>query len=141
VATGPTYAETSANYDWSPVSTLDATMTGSTDPRADLDGTGSGEDYFLTFAFNFDVIAGLLGGGVTSSTPFSYVLATSNQPNALNEDLGGVGASYDSSLTYASLGLLSEPAAPVGEPALALLLGTSFLAVHLVRARPIGPRR
>ena len=135
VDSGISFAESGSNYDWSGVSVLDASMTGSTDPRADLDATGSGEDMFLTFMVPFDLIVqqlALQGITVTANTPLSYVVGSSNQPNALNEDLSGVGA-FDPNMTFASLGVISTAAAAVPEPAAGVL---ALLGLSLVRPRP-----
>lgn len=142
VDSGISYALTASNYDWSRVSTRDSTMSGAADPRADLDASGTGEDMFLTFMVPFDTIVqrlALKGINVTAGDPLAYVLASSNQPNALNEDLSGTGA-FSSSATYASLGVVSNAFAPVlvNEPTRAGLLAAALLGVGIRRVRSRG---
>jgi hypothetical protein len=91
------------------------------DPTAtnfDLDGGGlSQPDFFLTFAIPFsDIVAQLAARGITGidqNSTFSYVIATSVQGNALNQDLNGVGRNYNTSSTWAQLGALSDPSQPI----------------------------
>jgi hypothetical protein len=97
------------NYFWTAVdTTIDPTVGTATD----LDGGGQ-NDYFLTISVPFsDVVAQLsLRGitGVTQNSAFSYVMATATQANSLNQDLNGVGASYDANATWSTLGALANP--------------------------------
>jgi hypothetical protein len=103
------YAQTAANYYWTAVNTtIDPTVGAATD----LDGGGQ-NDYFLTISVPFsDVVAQLaLRGitGITENSTFSYVMATATQANSLNQDLNGVGASYDPNATWSTLGALATP--------------------------------
>jgi len=64
--------------------------------------------------------------GVNQNSTFSYVIATATQANSLNQDLNGVGGSYDGSATWATLGVLSDPLTAGGnfvvpEPSTALV--------------------
>lgn len=119
------YTITALNYSWTAVnSTIDPTVGGGTD----LNGDGK-NDYFLTFSVPFaDVIAQLNAQGITGinqNSTFSYVVATATQANSLNQDLNGVGGSYDGNATWATLGVLSDPLTgggiPVPEPNAALV--------------------
>ena len=105
-------------------STIDPTVGSATD----INGDGK-NDYFLTFSVPFaDVIAQLNAQGITGinqNSTFSYVVATATQANSLNQDLNGVGGSYDGNATWATLGVLSDPLTgggiPVPEPSAALV--------------------
>lgn len=129
------YTPTASNYFWAPVTTVNDPTVGS---ATDIDGGGQ-NDYFLTFSVPFsDVVTQLaaLGvAGVNENTVLSYVVATATQANSLNQDLNGVGKTYDPSATWQSLGVLSNPmsangiaAVPEVSPALgvAAFLGLIF---------------
>ena len=104
-----TYAPTSTNYDWSPVSdTIDPGVA-----TLDFDGAGD-NDYFLTFVVPFaDIVAALALQSIAfdDETAFQFVSATSNQANALNQDLGGIDGGVGDPGTWAALGGFSEPVA------------------------------
>jgi hypothetical protein len=109
------YAQTGANYNWSAVnSTIDPAAT-----NFDIDnGGGTGNiDFFLTFSISFSDIVGQLAAkgitGVDQNSTFSYVIATSVQGNALNQDLNGVGKVYNDAHTWGQLGALSDPMQPI----------------------------
>lgn len=119
------YPETAAVYDWSPVD-------GALDPAAstfDVDADGE-NDHFLSFAVPFgDVVAALAARGIPGFDERSavrYVLGTSTQDNALNQDLGGPDGGTSSDLTWDELGATSDPTsasgAPVPGPGAALLV-------------------
>lgn len=119
------YTITALNYNWTAVnSTIDPTVGGATD----INGDGK-NDYFLTFTIPLaDIIAQLNAKGITGinqNSTFSYVIATATQANSLNQDLNGVGGSYDGTATWATLGVLSDPLTgggiPVPEPNVALV--------------------
>lgn len=123
------YPETAASYDWRPVD-------GTIDPAAstfDVDADGD-TDYFLTFAVPFDDVVAALAArgiaGVDETSPLRYVLGTSTQSNALNQDLGGPDGGTDSDLTWEELGALASPspANPVPGPGVAVLVGTALAA-------------
>ena len=122
----------------------------------DIDGAGS-PDYFVSF--KIDMVAlntAFLGmfaldhptdptpADLTENTEMSFILMTANNPNALNQDFGGVeddAFDYDPDGSWDELGISSSPytasgESPVPEPATyALLLGFSVLGVVAVRRR------
>jgi len=112
-------AETATNFNYQAVnSTLDPTGT-TTDINND------GIDAFLSIRVPFlgvsgsaslqGALAGLDSISVTQNTKFSYVLATSTQPNSLNQDIGGVNnKTFNPALTYIQLGAISPPITGTG---------------------------
>jgi hypothetical protein len=98
----------SSNYHWAPVtSTLDPTVGTATD----IDGGGQ-NDYFLSFKIPFNDIVTQLSAqginGVTRSSTFSYIIATATQANSLNQDINGIGQTFDGSATWSSLGAIAN---------------------------------
>lgn len=135
-----TYAQSSSNYGWTPV-------TATIDPNAtnfDIDAGGQ-TDYFLTFSIPFaDIISQLAARGITGidqNSNFSYVIATSTQGNSLNQDLNGVGKNYNTSSTWGTLGALSDPTQPIAAvPEVESIFGIAGLlaaiaAHHYLRRR------
>jgi hypothetical protein len=133
------YTLGASNYDFSAV---DATI----DPTAstfDVDGDGY-NDYFLTFLIPFqDVVDQLAVNGISGfdqDSYVNYVMGTSTQPNALNQDLGGPNGGTTSSSTWADLGAVSDvytgSGTHVPEPGTACLvaLGLALLARSRFRA-------
>lgn len=117
----------STNYHYRPV---DTTLDGATSNDLGLNVN----DYYLSFAMPLGQIAGFLATrniAYDEFTPVRYVLATSTQGNSLNQDLGGVAGSINSSLTWEALGGFSPPATAVSgvipEPSTVLLGAMSAL--------------
>jgi hypothetical protein len=102
------YTPTASNYVWTPVTLTNDPTVGS---ATDIDGGGQ-NDHFLSFSVPFtDVITQLTALGITGvdqNSALSYVMATATQANSLNQDLNGVGKTYDGSATWAALGAQSD---------------------------------
>jgi hypothetical protein len=140
------YTQSASNYNWTAVNaTIDPTVGTATD----LDGGGQ-TDYFLTFSISFtDVVTQLTAAGITGidqNTTMSYVIATATQANSLNQDLNGVGKTYDPSATWSTLGAVSYPTSAAGviiipEPGTAALLALGLcglVAAKRLRVRTRG---
>jgi hypothetical protein len=116
---------------------IDPTVGGATDLNAD-----GKNDYFLTFSVPLaDVITQLNARGITGidqNSAIAYVIATATQANSLNQDLNGVGSSYDPSATWSTLGILSDPITLAGVSAVPEA-NASILSA-LVAALAIGHR-
>jgi hypothetical protein len=87
-STPPSYALSVSNYSFRAVD-------GTIDPAAtsfDIDADAS-TDQFLTWVIPFsDVVSALAAKGIagfTDTRPLQFVVGSSTQPNALNQDLGG----------------------------------------------------
>jgi len=128
------YALSASNYSFLPVNaTIDPGAT-----RFDLDADGD-TDYFLTWVIPFaDVVSALAGQGITGFTDGSalrFVLGSSTQANALNQDLGGPNGGTTSAQTWETLGAISNTATPTGgfvpipEPQSAALVTLGLLAL------------
>lgn len=133
-----TYALGASNYDWSPI---DATLEpGEVDFDLDADGN---TDHFLSWLVPFgDIVSHLStshGISIDQNTPVRYVVGTSTQDNALNQDLGGPDGGTSSTLTWEQLGALAAPMTPTGmhapEPGTALLLLSGLLALAAARSQ------
>jgi hypothetical protein len=141
-STSYSYAETAANYDWSVVSFGNCSECG---VAADLDLDSDGSDFFLSFAVPFDDIVAVLEMdnvfGTTPTTQVSYVIGTSVNPNAYNQDLGGVDGDPVSSSSWATLGAISLPAGidSAPEPSSALLLGLGLCGLAAWRRAATRP--
>ena len=115
-------AATSANFLWAPVDSSNDPLGAHTDIDGFLDpGSNSGNDYFLTFSFDFDefaTIVTLLGGvnDFSSSSSVAYVVGTANQANTLNSDWAGIDGQVNSSSDWPIIGGIT-PVIPVPEPA------------------------
>ncbi len=139
VVTSYSYSSGDADYyyDWSIVTTTNCTECTASD--LDIDGDLA-TDYFLSWAIPFDDIVNALATGprlITGITPdsaFTYVIGTSTQPNAFNQDIGGIDdATLDPNATWETLGVISDPITPTGnpvpEPGTALLLGLGLIGL------------
>jgi len=133
------YAESASNYGFQLVDSV-------IDPPAtifDLDNDGN-VDYFLSFVIPFqDIVNQLVAAGFPGfdeSSMVQYVVGTSTQPNALNQDLGGPDGGVRSDQTWAQLGAVSVPMTPTPEPGGLALLGVALVAVMRARRRG-GPDR
>jgi hypothetical protein len=108
-----TYTLTSANYHFAPVSATIDPLTSS----YDLNGDGN-TDFLLSFTIPFaDIVSEasrLRGMTITRDTPLRYVIMTSQQDNAFNQDLGGVQGGVNSASTWSQLGAVSTPMTPEG---------------------------
>jgi hypothetical protein len=126
------YTQTATNYHWAPVNTtIDPTIGSATD----IDGGGQ-NDFFLSFSVPLhDIITQLAARGITGvdeNTVFNYVMATATQANSLNQDLNGVGRTYDGTATWSTLGALSDPMTALGiavVPELNPGMGAALLAL------------
>ncbi len=128
----------SANYDWSILSTT-------IDPDAqtlDVDaGPQSGTDYFVSFSVPFTELIGAFDAisisNITENSAMTYVSASATQANSLNQDLGGVDGGVNSGDTWEVLGATSNVTSPnqtVPEPATFSLLGFAFAGGYLFRS-------
>jgi len=135
-STGPTYVQTTSNYDWSPVTiTIDPSAT-----IFDVDGDGH-VDRFLSFAVPFQDLVNRLSAvgitGVDQNTPFQYVIGTSTNANTLNQDISGPNGGTSSSSTWAVLGATtlrySAAGTQVPEPGTAFLMGLGLFGLGLRR--------
>jgi hypothetical protein len=141
VSVSPTpldYSQTASNYDWSPINaTIEPGET-----LFDLDADGN-TDYFLSWLVPFnDIVTHLssaYGISIDENTPVQYVVGTSTQANALNQDLGGPDGGTTSTQTWEALGALSDPYTPTGvlvpEPSSSALLLLGVLGLAAMRAR------
>ncbi|PYJ08397.1 MAG: hypothetical protein DME25_01625, partial [Verrucomicrobia bacterium] len=99
--------------------TIDPGILTSTSPMpTNLDGAaGAGEtDFFLSYFVPFaDVVSALqtVGvSGVTTNSYFRYVIASSTQPNSLNQDLNGLNGGINSTTGFTNFS--SPPITPTG---------------------------
>ena len=134
------YALSVSNYDFGEVDAI-------IDPTAttfDIDADGD-TDHFLTWVIPFaDLVTALTGQGINGfddTAGMRFVLGSSTQPNALNQDLGGPDGETSSTSTWSTLGALSSTAtaiggfSPIPEPSTATLVSLGLLALA-ASARP-----
>ena len=114
----PLYSEalSGSNYLWTTVTV----GPGGNDPvpggTADIGGDTT-TDYFMTWVLPFSQLqAAALTKGftVTGSTPFKFVVGTSEQANSMNQDLNGTLGNTTSTLTFAALGVESPTSSAGG---------------------------
>jgi hypothetical protein len=133
------YAPTASNYNYRAVNYL--SDGGSTNDSTPL--TTGDPDYYMSFMIPFaDLVSVLNSVGISadSATPLRYVVATSNQTNSLNQDLGGVNGGVNSSVTWEDLGgftpyINGNGLTVVPEPTIPGLIGLSGVFVLLRRRR------
>ena len=101
-------------------------------------------DYFLTFKISYaEMLSALnnLGIAANAASSFSFVVGTSEQSNAFNQDLNGIEEGTKSDLTWDVLGALSEEytadgLAPVLEPGLSgMVIGLGVFGFCYFRRR------
>jgi hypothetical protein len=136
------YGLNADNYNYRPVDYLtDGGTTNDVTPD-----TSGDPDYYLSFMVPFSDVVGFLNGrgiSITDQSPLRYVVATSTQPNSLNQDIGGVDGGIDSAASWAAIGGYSEVISASGildstlvpEPAGGLLVLLGGTALALVRRR------
>jgi hypothetical protein len=130
------YTPAALNYDYRMVNYL---LDGGTLNDVTSGGT-EGNDYYVSFMIPLqDMVTFLAGKGVniTDSSPLRYVLATSSQPNSLNQDLGAIQGSLTSTSTWVELGgftpVISASGVLVPEPSQISLL--AMVVPFLLRRR------
>ena len=138
------YALSVSNYDFDDVdATIDPTAT-----TFDIDADGD-TDQFLTWVIPFgDLVAALSGQGISGfddGSAMRFVLGSSTQPNALNQDLGGPNGGTSSTSTWSTLGAFSNFGsaaggfAPIPEPNTATLVSLGLHARGRCALAPAGP--
>ncbi|HEY8156206.1 MAG TPA: PEP-CTERM sorting domain-containing protein [Myxococcota bacterium] len=133
------YALSVSNYDFEAV-------TAALDPGAtdfDIDGDGD-TDQFLTWVIPFGAVVTALAGqgiaGFGDNVAMRFVIGSSTQPNALNQDLGGPDGGTTSTSSWSSLGAISNFATaaggftPIPEPNTGALFALGLFGLA-VRAR------
>jgi hypothetical protein len=134
-------SHTASNYDWSPVSASNYSGT-----NFDADSNGN-TDYFMSFSLPFQEIVNALnttGNGrptaisINENTALRYVVATSQQGNSINQDYNGGSIGVNSSTSWVSLGVISDPTSTISmstipEPSsfFFLILGVGAIAKRL----------
>ena len=134
------YALSVSNFNFGPVNaTIDPPAT-----SFDLDVDGE-TDYFVSFVIPFaDVVSALAAqgiGGFDDTDTMRFVVGSSTQANALNQDLGGPNGGTTSTSTWAALGAISNNASasggfvPAPEPGTGVLLGLALASLAAERRR------
>jgi hypothetical protein len=143
VSNTPFYSEdfSSSNYHYRPVeSPFDG---GTTD---DLTPTTTGDpDYYASFLIDFSQVVSFLsasGIDIDETSPLRYILATSTQTNALNQDLGGIDGNdpdFDPSISWEELDgfsiTISANGTIIPEPSVTSLLAAVCLGLLKRRKR------
>lgn len=123
------------NYSW-------AAVTNTNNPGGSLDVDGNGNDYFMSFSLPFqDLVNQLAGNGIginiNENTQLSYVLATSQQGNAINQDVNGANVPVNSTTTWRDLGVTTTPTSvasvAIPEPSTLALMLLPLLGLIRVR--------
>lgn len=114
-------------------------------------GTGGANatDHFVSIVLPFANLVTIVnnmnlagvGTNFNENTPLRYIAATSQQANSLNQDLNGIGATYNASSTWTQLGgftntMNATGVASVPEPSATLIgcLGASLILLRRRRA-------
>lgn len=127
------------NYSYRPVD-WDNSLGNGADGGTTNDITGNGDnDYYLSFVVPFQQVVSFLApanGGpidITDQSPMRYVVVTSEQGNALNQDIGGV----DGNVSGSGDTPWTEISGPVliPEPSSGILALGSMLGCLLIRRR------
>jgi hypothetical protein len=134
------YPQNATNYHFGPVSlTLDPPAT-----DFDLDDDGY-TDWFVSFLLPFaDVVSEmsrLAGLSINESSLLRFVIATSTQQNALNQDLNGIPKNYNGNLTWEQLGGMNAYVTMIPEPGpgrFAILGALALAWAERSRRRPGG---
>ena len=111
-------AATSTNYNYRAV---DFNSDGGTTNDA---GGDTNPDFYVSFMVPFQQVVNFLNTqsiSITDHSPLRYIVATSQQTNSLNQDLGGVNGEIGSTTTWEALGGFSNTVALVPEPSSGLL--------------------
>ncbi len=140
-------AVSTLNFDFSPVtSTNDPTAT-----NFNLDGGSGGgashTDQFVSFKLSFaSLVTAVNGLGLSNlgtfnqDSPLRFIAATSQQANALNQDLNGINGGVNSATTWTALGGFTKPftvdgVAVIPEPSALIFLSTIGLLWGFRRSR------
>lgn len=140
-------AVSTLNFDFSPVtSTNDPTAT-----NFNLDGGSGGgashTDQFVSFKLSFaSLVTAVNGLGLSNlgtfnqDSPLRFIAATSQQANALNQDLNGINGGVNSATTWTALGGFTKPftvdgVAVIPEPSALVFLSTIGLLWGFRRSR------
>jgi hypothetical protein len=133
-----TYTPGALNYDYRMVNYM---LDGGTTNDITTNTTGD-PDYYLSFFMPLqDIVNFLITKGIyiTDNSPLRYVLATSTQANNLNQDIGGIMGSTNSTSTWGQLGAFTPTITGSGtvipEPGSALILASGVLL--LMRRRRV----
>jgi hypothetical protein len=124
-----------ANYDWQ-------TVTSTNNPGGVTDVDANGTDYYMSFSLPFQSLVNQLGRtgvniNINENTPLSYVLATSQQGNAINQDVNGASVNSNSTTTWTQLGVVTTPTSmssvAIPEPSTLALIALPLLGFVRVR--------
>lgn len=111
-----TYAPSASNFNYRPVNhSTDGGTTSDSTPT-----TNGDTDYYVSFLVPFANVVSFLNSrnpaiSINENTSLRYVLATSTNPNSLNQDLGGVNGGVNSTSTWAALGGFSSTVSITGQ--------------------------
>lgn len=135
-----TFAWTTNNFNFNIVNTtIDPSVGADTDLDAD-----TRTDWFVTFSIPLTNVVlaaqALAGVSIDEKSKVTYVVATSTQDNAFNQDLNGVPAGQlNSTNTWQNLGAMTDPI-QLPEPDSSMLTALGILAFACRRLNPRRPR-